>query len=60
MTDDKSWLEVEMDETMTILRKKLERLNAKSVEDLTMSDIECMKNIYKTIYYIKSVKASMK
>ena len=60
MLEEKTWLEVEMDESMAMLRKKLERLNDKHADELTMSEIECMKNIYKTIYYIKSVKASMK
>lgn len=59
MHDDKSWLEVEMDETMALLRKKLERMNDKSAEELTSTDIHCLKDLWKTIYYIKSVRASM-
>ena len=60
MTEEKSWLEVEMEETMALLRKKLERMNDKSVDELTTTDIHCLKDMWKTIYYIKSVKASMK
>lgn len=60
MTEEKSWLEVEMEETMALLRKKLERMNDKSVDELTTMDIHCLKDMWKTIYYIKSVKAAMK
>ena len=60
MTEEKSWLEVEMEETMALLRKKLERMNGKSVDELTTTDIHCLKDMWKTIYYIKSVKAAMK
>ena len=60
MVEEKSWLEVEMDESMALLRKKLERMNDKSVDELSSIDIHCLKDIWKTIYYIKSVKASMK
>lgn len=60
MTEEKSWLEVEMEETMALLRKKLERMNDKSVDELTTTDIHCLKGMWKTIYYIKSVKAAMK
>ena len=31
---NKSWMEVEMNETICLLRKKLEHLNDKDVEDL--------------------------
>lgn len=60
MTEEKSWIEVEMEETMALLRKKLERMNDKSVDELTTTDIHCLKDTWKTIYYIKSVKAAMK
>ena len=60
MTEEKSWLEVEMEETMALLRKKLERMNDKSADELTTTDIHCLKDMWKTIYYIKSVKAAMK
>lgn len=60
MLDDKSWLEVEMDETITLLRKKLEEMNNEHPNNLTSHDIECFKNLYKTIYYIKMIRATMK
>ena len=60
MTEEKSWLEVEMEETLALLRKRLERMNDKSVDELTTTDIHCLKDMWKTIYYIKSVKAAMK
>ena len=59
MHDEKSWLEVEMDETLDLIRKKLERMNGKSAEELTATDIHCLKDLWKTVYYIKSVRASM-
>lgn len=60
MVEEKSWLEVEMDETLTLLRKKLEEINNEHPAHLSSSDLECIKNIYKTIYYIKSIKAASK
>lgn len=52
----KSWLEVEMEETMTLLRKKLEELNNLDVDHLNEDDVRCMKDIYKVIYYIKTIR----
>ena len=52
----KSWLEVEMDETMNLLRKKLEELNNLDVDELNEDDVHCMKDIYKVIYYIKTIR----
>lgn len=59
MNEEKSWLEVEMEESMVLLRKMLEELNNISPKHMTGEDILCLKNIYKTLYYIKSIKASM-
>lgn len=59
MNEEKSWLEVEMEESMVLLRKMLEELNNTDPTYMSEEDIHCLKNIYKTIYYIKSVKASM-
>lgn len=56
MLDDKSWLEVEMEETVTLLRKKLEELNNLHPDALTESTIHKIKDIYKTLYYIKAIK----
>lgn len=55
----KSWLEVEMDESIALIRKKLEELNDIHPDHLDNNDILMMKNLYKTMYYIKSIKASM-
>lgn len=55
----KSWLEVEMDESICLIRKKLEELNSVDPDHLDNDDILMMKNLYKTLYYIKSIKASM-
>lgn len=55
----KSWLEVEMDESVTLLRKKLEEMNNLDPEHLDSNDICDIKNIYKTLYYIKCVKKEM-
>lgn len=57
--ETKSWLEVEMDESICLIRKKLEKLNAMQADHLDNDDILMMKNLYKTVYYIKSIKASM-
>lgn len=59
MSEEKSWLEVEMEESMVLLRKMLEELNNTDPMYMSSEDIHCLKDIYKTIYYIKSVKASM-
>lgn len=56
---EKSWLEVEMDESVTLLRQKLEILNKEDAEDLCSEDLHDMKNIYKTLFYIFSIKKSM-
>lgn len=56
---DASWLEVEMHESITLLRKKLEEMNDEHVDDLDSEDICDMKNIYKTLYYIFSINKSM-
>lgn len=57
--ETKSWLEVEMDESIYLIRKKLEELNSVDPDHIDNDDILMMKNLYKTMYYIKSIKASM-
>lgn len=53
---DKSWLMVEMEESITLLRKRLEELNNLRVEEVD-EDVVCeIEKIYKTIYYIMSIK----
>ena len=53
---DKSWLEVEISETVILLRKKLEELNDIEAKHLDSNDICDIKNIYKTLYYIHCIK----
>lgn len=57
--EEKSWLEVEMQESMDLLRKRLEKLNNLPVEDLDEEIVCEIKNIYKAIYYIKSITATL-
>ena len=53
---DKSWLMVEMEESITLLRKRLEELNNLRVEEVD-EDVVCeIEKIYKTIYYIMTIK----
>ena len=56
MNENRTWMDVEMDETMELLRKKLEELNDIHVDDLEHEDVECLEKIYKTIYYIKQIR----
>lgn len=56
MNETKTWMEVEMDETMELLRKKLEELNNTDPDHLDHEDVCCLKMIYKTIYYIKQIR----
>lgn len=49
---NKSWMEVEMNETICLLRKKLEHLNDKDVEDLDYEEIKEIRNIYETLHTI--------
>lgn len=56
---DKTWLEVEMDESLSLLRKRLEELNDTHKDDVDM-DVSCeIEKIYKAIYYIMSIKKSL-
>lgn len=54
--EKKSWMEVEMDETCTLLRKKLEEINNFDVDRLDRHDVWELKNIYKTMWYIKQLR----
>lgn len=56
---DKSWMEVEMDESMNLLRKKLDELNDKEPDELDHEEINSIEKIYKAIYYIMSIKKSL-
>nr|DAG16841.1 MAG TPA: hypothetical protein [Caudoviricetes sp.] len=53
---DKSWLEVEMEESIMLLRKRLEKLNDIHADDVD-EDVTCeIEKIYKALYYILSIK----
>lgn len=49
---NKSWMEVEMNETICLLRKKLEHLNDMDVEELDYEEIKELKYIYETLHTI--------
>lgn len=57
---DKSWLEVEMEESLHLIRKKLEEVNNIDAEDLDSEDICDMSRMYKTIHRIMEIKAHLK
>lgn len=59
MNTDKSWLAVEMVETNTLFRKKLEEMNNIPYDELDGEDICNIKNIYKTLFYIRSIHKDM-
>lgn len=53
---DKSWLEVEMEESITLLRKRLEEINDYEVEEVDL-DVVCeMEKIYRTLNHIITIK----
>lgn len=60
MNTGKSWLEVEIGESVTLLRQKLEEMNKMGAEDLCSEELHDMKNIYKTLFYIFSIKKEMR
>lgn len=56
---ERTWLEVEMDESMDLLRKIVDRINDEDPEDVHSEDICDLEKVYKTIYYIMSIKKSL-
>lgn len=56
---DKSWLEVEMEESVTLLRKRLEEINDTPKDEVDEETVREVKDIYKSLYYIFSIKKSM-
>lgn len=57
---DKTWIEVEIDESLSLLRKKLEMTNDMSAEDMDHDDIRELREIYETMNIIWCMKQSMK
>lgn len=56
---DKSWLEVEMEESVTLLRKRLEEINDTHKDEVDEETVREIKDIYKSLYYIFSIKKSV-
>ena len=53
---DKTWLEVEMDESVVLLRKRLEELNNTDPDDVDC-DVVCeIEKIYKALWYIRQCR----
>ena len=55
-----SWLEVEMNETVDLLRKKLEKMNNMEACQIDHADLRAFKDLYKTLYYVFSIDKAMK
>ena len=53
---EKSWLDVEMEESLSLLRKRLDVLNDSTPEYLTGSDTHEIKEIYQAIHEIMCIK----
>lgn len=56
---EKSWLEVEMEESVTLLRKRLEEINDTHKDEVDEETVREIKDIYKSLYYIFSIKKSV-
>lgn len=56
---EKSWLEVEMEESVDLLRKRLEEINDTHPDEVDEETVREVKDIYKSLYYIFSIKKSM-
>lgn len=56
---EKSWLEVEMGESVDLLRKRLEELNDTPKDEVDEEVVCELEKIYKTLYYIHCVNCDM-
>ena len=54
--ETKTWLEVEMDETVTLLRKRLEKLNNKDPDEVDAEVVCEIEKIYRTLTHICELK----
>lgn len=45
-----------MEDSETLLKHKLKEINETDPEDVDCEDIEMLKNAYKAIYYMESIK----
>lgn len=53
---DKTWLQVEMEESIALLRKRLEHLNALDPDEVDADTVCELESIYKTISMIRCIK----
>lgn len=53
---EKSWLDIEMEESLNLLRKRLDALNDSAPEYFTGSDTHEIKEIYQAIHEIMCIK----
>lgn len=56
--ETKSWLEVEMDETVALLRKRLEKLNGTEPEDVDEHIVCEIEHIYRALQHIQELRKS--
>lgn len=56
ITDNKTWLEVEMEESVELLRKRLETINAYDSELVDDDTVRELEKIYKCLLHIKCLK----
>ena len=54
--ETKTWLEVEMDETVTLLRKRLEKLIDKEPDEVDAEVVCEIEKIYRTLTHICELK----
>lgn len=59
MSEHTSWLSMLMEDSETLLKHKLKEINEMDPEDVDCDDVEMLKNAYKAIYYMESVKKHM-
>lgn len=56
ITDNKTWLEVEMEESVELLRKRLETINAYDSELVDDDTVRELEKIYKCLLHIRCLK----
>ena len=57
--ETKSWLDVEMDESKTLLRKRLEDLNNTPHDEVDADTVCEIEKIYKALWYIKQLSTKV-
>ena len=56
---EKTWIEVEIDESLAVLRKKLEAINKVDGEDMSREDVNEMNDVYDTLEKVWCLKQKM-